>query len=687
MFSAIQDEQSLLRNIRNEISLTQTTLNAATSILDKMDEEKKRAEASAEKLEKSVSNGFAAVVEELGKQGSQATKSAEKLNDTMASGFASVMDEVREQGRHVSASAQRIETALMSKLEKDIRVAFNEQLELMSRILKPEYRMAVEVNRPCPLQLAEVAFADSRRGHFGVIEKWLRLTGQSSRRTRRASWKNRFCSLEIRIDEKHEGQNTALQYMAGSGHRKRARKSRTAKVSFQFNLPYIFLTRGLSMRYGAFDGMFGGNLQSYNVVPYDSPVFNICRSFDLETIQRLFVEGLASPWDQSYEPDISLAGETLVRLSQVESDEQFDKGFRLLRFLSDEGACQSRVIPPRQMTNLLIVCLKRPWTRKRYVRCMRLILQSSYEDPLCDTGVGCFLTLDNEDDPFFKMLASEEYWPIEWGEVPFDETRAFFGETDRMLLSDPEGWGMDVAISRGRRYLACSPDLIMLDRPPGNQILPIHSLLLQASRTARDDIRITCTSRLSNILRRNPNQKTLGWLPDSSTNSLYEMSPTDYARHLGVLNIWEVALGNAGWTPSEVQGLLDEDQYAGVSELVSDALPSASTDMSRMAFVDKLCNGGFVGLSDRELDNVCRDLRASLGVSAWSIEKTIRSANSAWQRRDIPGSWYDTVGERLVPNVDFELPEDGCDGTRISWSRYVGEDDLDTEEEWFDAMS
>jgi hypothetical protein len=74
-----------LNEIKNEISLTQTTLNDATTIFEELDKLRQETNVSTAKLEKTVSEGFATIVDEMGKQGEKAAETAEKLSNAITS--------------------------------------------------------------------------------------------------------------------------------------------------------------------------------------------------------------------------------------------------------------------------------------------------------------------------------------------------------------------------------------------------------------------------------------------------------------------------------------------------------------------------------------------------------------------------------------------------------------------------
>jgi hypothetical protein len=90
-------------------------------MIDSIDQQRDRAQAAAEKLEKTVSSGFEAVVWEIGKQGERVTESAAELSNKVAAGLTAVVEEVGKQGREVAASSQRMEEICTRTVEKNVQ--------------------------------------------------------------------------------------------------------------------------------------------------------------------------------------------------------------------------------------------------------------------------------------------------------------------------------------------------------------------------------------------------------------------------------------------------------------------------------------------------------------------------------------------------------------------------------------
>jgi hypothetical protein len=105
-------------------------------MIDSIDQQRDQSQAAAEKLEKTVSNGFEAVVREIGKQGERAIESTTELSNKVAAGLTAVVEEVGKQGREVAASSQRMGEICTTTVEKTVqelqtwRVNFDETASL-----------------------------------------------------------------------------------------------------------------------------------------------------------------------------------------------------------------------------------------------------------------------------------------------------------------------------------------------------------------------------------------------------------------------------------------------------------------------------------------------------------------------------------------------------------------------------
>jgi hypothetical protein len=116
--------------MQNQISLTQETLKAANDIINQMVRQCTEAKASAQSLERTVSEGFASVAHEVRDYGEKVVDSAGRLNNTMATGFASVVEELNKQGQEAVASSERIERSVLTNFGETERKLDN----MMSKV-------------------------------------------------------------------------------------------------------------------------------------------------------------------------------------------------------------------------------------------------------------------------------------------------------------------------------------------------------------------------------------------------------------------------------------------------------------------------------------------------------------------------------------------------------------------------
>jgi hypothetical protein len=448
-------------------------------------------------------------------------------------------------------------------------------------------------------------------------------------------------------------------------------------IAVHFSLP--LLRRRVYMKFLMIGAPISMSLRTYNIVSRDSLLFQACRNLDMRAIRILFNSCMASPYDRM-DDDTSPVQETLHSIILSNSDAVIRKGVELLEFLirQDAGSAD-RVIPAATTTTFLIVSSNKRCSQAILTDCLRLILRYSNENPLDDTGASGFITIANEHEPFFELLASEQYWPIHWGHVPFEEVGVALGETDRMLLLDPEGYWMELEVLLGHRYLALMPHFYIMEQSVGHDISPLHSLLLQASRSNLDEVIKACKIRLLKLICLNLNLEERSWSPDApgTVNRESRVSPTEYARQLGVLDLWKGALEDAGWHHSDILNLVDEELYAGISELCSGARVYKTRDDCRKEFVENLYAGNFTGMHGEDLVQECRVLKNILDVSGlWAIFNTIRDANIAYQKMNsplVPGGWLTYEDRQIVPGVDFQLPEWNGAGEMIDWTPYLNE--------------
>ncbi len=690
-----------MEDIKKEISLTQQTLTVASTMIDSIDWHRDQANAAAEKLETTVSSGFEAVVREIGKQGDRATESTVEFGNRMSTGLTAVVKEVGKQGREVIASSQRISaelTAVVDEVGKQGRdvVASSQRIEDICTKTFQESRHEIQALR--------VSIEESLQNYFQnsqALQEFLGKEGDLEKGIRSNGWKKRVINSMIRLEDipgngeviSHNGQDAHFRLgLKAAQNEKGYKQSTNVQLRF-FHHIWLFRTfwniSGTNRKAG-----WSISLTYHHVVPSDSPLFDRIRHGDIPALQQLFSERRASPHDQMV-GGISPCDEALKGLTLASSEKAEEKAFQMFRFLIQQGGFMH--ISVKTMTNFLVSNLKR-WMASdtTHADCLRCILENSEDDPLHQTGACSFIMKRNENEPFFKSLASEEYWPIAWGEVPFDKEARIFGETDRMLLSDPNGSSMKLEVQSGRHYVSVVPDLIVCNPCMVADTPPILSLLMQAVRFRHDNISSACSHRISTLLRLKQNTNNLCGLFGSCFRVHREdqISATRYARGQNLTDLWREALENARWTRFEVNDLFDEELYAGIAELSSEAFLYMSRDDCRRDFVRKLCVGGFVGWEIEHVKRESKVLRLNLGVlSSFSVFTTIRSATSAFHQRFTPGGWLYPENWRLVPGIDFVLPEESIDRAPIDWSEYMEvnnpasdpETEETTTEDWYDA--
>jgi len=722
-----QDNGKFLEDVKKEISLTQQTLAVASTMIDSIDRHRDQAQAAAEKLEIAVSNGFEAVVREIGKQGDRATGSTVDIGNKISAGLIAVVEEVGKQGRQVVASSQRMSAELSAvvdevgkqgrevvassqKIEElctktfeeskqeiqALRISFDEttfpKLADMHRILQSVQEQIAKNALQLEINLGKTILSNELRNmrtNRSLVKRWLRVGGFRS---------ENIYENQVTI-ETNRNDYLTLGFKA-------AQHGKSYKKIFKISLPLlrrIWQFRAIWTTIAPnYKPQQAFSLRADPIVPSGSPFFDQIRQGNIHAVQQLFSQRRASPFDRMV-GGISPCDEALKGLMRATSEEAEKNAFQMFRFLLQTGAIMD--ISVNTMTKFLISNLKR-WmaSTTTHADCLQWILENSEDNPLYETGACSVIMIENESDPFFQSLASEEYWPITLGEIPFDAEAKFFGETDRMLLSDPTGSRMEVEILSGRHYVSVVPDLILSDDEcmTFDMSAPL-SLLMQAARSTRDDIHSACRKRISKLLRVERDTSLSKFLRSlSGLGKENQLSATRYARQLNLTDLWREALENAGWTPFEIHDLFDEELYAGVSELFSKPFLYITQDNCRSEFIRKLCTGGFARLDNKDIEQESRALRLNLGVSSsFDVFRTIRSATSAFHQRVTPGSWPDDSrcswlypeDQRLVPGVDFVLPEDSIHRRPIDWSKYMEEldqgHDSDVEEtdteDWYDA--
>ncbi|KAG4437476.1 hypothetical protein IFR05_007031 [Cadophora sp. M221] len=112
-----QNTENSLPAMKTQVSLTQATLEAASTALDEMMAQNRETRAAAERLQKAVSQGLADVSVEIRAQGDKVAESATAISNSLDTGFKSLSEGLSKQGEDIVASSERIERAVKTGLE------------------------------------------------------------------------------------------------------------------------------------------------------------------------------------------------------------------------------------------------------------------------------------------------------------------------------------------------------------------------------------------------------------------------------------------------------------------------------------------------------------------------------------------------------------------------------------------
>jgi hypothetical protein len=287
-----------------------------------------------------------------------------------------------------------------------------------------------------------------------------------------------------------------------------------------------------------------------------------------------------------------------------------------------------------------------PENQQTVAEVTRLIFQTSSQDPISNWNVGICTTLKSQRTPIGEAVRQQTQWPVELRPLRHD----FWGaiENDRQILEDEEGLLMAPLLIEATDYTAINPTIRGWRAPQG-----IHSILyLYHDSEWKEEIRAGCRNRIIFLLKAESDPRALRSCPfDESIQGQLEMSVTQYALFTNTFDIWQEALENLGWSRADVDGLLDEEQYLGVPELLSGELEFKSQAENREEFLQIIATGGYDGRS--------RDLAWNLStyLHMWivDIQLTIHKGYQAFQMKSTPGSWYEDGALNLVLGVDFFL--------------------------------
>jgi hypothetical protein len=404
----------------------------------------------------------------------------------------------------------------------------------------------------------------------------------------------------------------------------------------------------------------------HNCISPNSPIFHSCLNFDLGEVQRLFDARLASPFDRNY-INLSLIEVVLMKLfTDKLPAELMSKALELLRFLVNCTSGLGNVISSYCMSVILRSAALCQEMNELRTDAMRLILNNSVENPFDDVSVGLFLSLAVERSSLFELVKKQDIWDIEWNTNTVLSQGSHFLENDRQMLLDPNAEQMHKAILENRKYSAIVPEWGI-----DCGLSSMHSLLRLAKASGWAEVSRCCEIRISILLLNGFDARLESRCPGLPWEQ-YPKSPTKFAASLGMSGLWISALHQAGWTAKEIEELLDEETYFGVPELLSGSCTYQTQRQCRMEFVDNLSRGYFITIPAGDLAQISKQIGWNIGVFMWGqVLETILEANSVYSQRSMPGTWQQEKALRLIPEVDFYLPEYDMFEREIDWQGYI----------------
>jgi hypothetical protein len=115
--------------------------------------------------------------------------------------------------------------------------------------------------------------------------------------------------------------------------------------------------------------------------------------------------------------------------------------------------------------------------------------------------------------------------------------------------------------------------------------------------------------------------------------------------------LWREALEKLGWTRADVAGLLDEEQYLSVPELLGGELEFKSQAENREEFLQIIATGGYGEYMYDLTDNLATYIR----MDGFDIRRTLCEGRRAFKEKSTPGGWNEDGVLDLIFGVDFFL--------------------------------
>ena len=222
-------------------------------------------------------------------------------------------------------------------------------------------------------------------------------------------------------------------------------------------------------------------------------------------------------------------------------------------------------------------------------------------------------------------------------------------ENDRQIVEDEDGLLVVPLLAETKRYLAINPTIRGWDAPR-----EIHSILyLYHNSKVKDKIRAGCRNRIVILLKAGSDPRGLKSCPfNRGVNwADLDMSVTQYALFTNKSDLWQEALENHGWNKTDVEHLLDEEQYLGVPKLLDGELKFRSLSENRQEFLQVIATGG----CSESFRDLAENLAIYIRMPSYDVQSTIEEGYRAFGRKSTPGSWHEDGVLSLVLGVDFFL--------------------------------
>ena len=431
------------------------------------------------------------------------------------------------------------------------------------------------------------------------------------------------------------------------------------------------------------------HISTYHIVELTSPVFEAARRFDIETVRTLFASGYATPFDQ--EPSgYSLFDWTFSWLINPRNSRDALLGLDLLKFILSCGGRPTSLADKRQPSVSYMNFNRMSLDKEKYIHflryhtytgmswiekvlhninqrrlpkeqtvlvdAIRLLFQTSPQDPLSNWDVGFCITLESQNLPTAEIIKQQDQWPLELGVDPQRyDSRLELRENDRQIFEDEDGFQIALLLTkpekiyRAQNYEWSLVNEFLLEGPYG-----IHSiLLLYRESDFKEKIRTGCRNRISILLNAGYDPRGCEFC---SVGGLYseqslEMSVTQYALYTDTLDLWQEALEHSAWNPADINDLFDAEQYLNIPELLDGEFEFKTRAENREEFLHAIISGEFDG---QYLYEVAERLVIYLNIDSWTIENTIDRGRQALAMKSTPGSWHDDeTPPSLVFGVDF----------------------------------